>query len=66
MKIPKQETIVETYLRDETDDTKEYIVTRNLLGKYTLYKVKENDYEKVKTADTPIEFKKIARKDWSE
>lgn len=62
MKISKQETITETYIRDEV---KEYIVTRNLLGKYILYKVKENDYEKLKTAETPVDFKEIVMKDWS-
>lgn len=62
MKIPKQETIMETYIRD---DIKAYIVTRNLFGKYTLYKIKENDYEKLKVDDTPIEFKEIANQDWS-
>lgn len=62
MKISKQETITETYTRDKV---KEYIVTRNLLGKYTLYKVKENDYEKLKTAETPVGFKEIVMKDWS-
>ena len=62
MKIPKQETVTETYTRDEVA---KYIVTRNLLGKYTLYKVKENDYEKLKTAETPVGFKEIVMKDWS-
>ena len=62
MKIPKQEIIMETFMRDEI---KEYIITRNILGKYTLYKVNENDYEKIKTADTPIGLKEIAKKDWS-
>lgn len=59
MKLSKQETIMETYIRDGVAD---YIVTRSQLGKYTLYKVKENDYEKLKTAETPVGFKEIVKK----
>lgn len=62
MKISKQETITERYMKDGAED---YVVTRNNLGKYTLYKVKEDDYEKLKTAETPVGFKEIVMKDWS-
>ena len=51
MKIPKQEMIVERYIYDGVES---YIVTRNLLNKYTLYKIEENDYEKLKVAETPV------------
>ena len=62
MKIPKQETIVLTYL---FEGVKCYIVTRNLLGKYVLYKIMDNDYQKLKTADTPVKFDEIVEKDRS-
>ena len=60
MKISQQETIMRTYIYDGVE---RYIETRNLLGKYILYKIIDNDYQKLKVADTPIEFKKIIEKD---
>jgi hypothetical protein len=59
MRISKQETIMETYIKDGVAD---YIITRNSLGKYILYKVKEDDYEKLKTAETPVGFQGIIEK----
>lgn len=60
MKIPQQETIVVTYLYE---GIKCYVVTRTLLGKYVLYKIMDNDYQKIKTADSPIKFDEIVEKD---
>ena len=47
------------------DDVKCYAVTRDVLGRYTLYKIVENDYQKLKTAETPMEFDEIVKKDRS-
>lgn len=63
MKISSNEKIVVTYARG---DVKDYIATYHpLKGKYTLYKIIEDDYQKVKTSDTPIEFDDIIEKDRS-
>lgn len=62
MKIPKQEKIVLTYVFEGIDC---YIVTRNALEKYTLYKILNDDYQKLKTAEAPIEFDEIVKKDRS-
>ena len=62
MKIPKQEKVVLTYVFEGIDC---YIVTRNTLGKYVLYKIVDDDYQKLKTAETPIEFDNIVKKDRS-
>ena len=61
MKIPKQEEIVMTYV---FEGVKSYVVTCSLLRQYTLYKILgDDDYKKLKTADSPIEFDKIVEKD---
>lgn len=62
MKISKQEKIVLRYLFEGIEC---YTVTRNILGKYTLYKNTNDDYQKLKTADAPIEFDEIVEKDRS-
>lgn len=63
MKIPSQEKIVLTYV---FEDIKCYVVTRSILGKYALYKIVGDDYQKLKTANTPLEFDDIVEEDWSE
>ena len=63
MKIPSQEKIVLTYV---FENVKCYVATRNILGKYVLYKIVGNDYQKLKTADTPLGFDDIVEEDWSE
>lgn len=63
MKLSKQETIMETYI---FDGIASYIVTRNLIGKYTLYKIIDDDYQKLKIAESPIGFDKIIKKDRGE
>lgn len=60
MRISKQETIMRTYIFDGVE---KYVETRNLLGKYILYKIIDNDYQKLKVAESPIEFNKIIKKD---
>lgn len=62
MKISKQEKIILTYIFDGIDS---YVVTRNILGKYTLYKIINDDYQKIKTADSAVDFDKIVQKDRS-
>ena len=62
MKISKQEKIVLTYV---FEGIKCYTVARNILGKYTLYKIVDDDYQKLKTADTPMEFDEIVEQDRS-
>jgi hypothetical protein len=62
MKIPKNEHIVLTYVFDGVSC---YSITRNILGKYTLYKIINDDYQKMKTSDSPIEFDKAVEKDRS-
>lgn len=60
MKLPKQEKIVMTYVFEGIDC---YIVTRNLLCKYILYKIVNNNYQKLKTSDNPLDFDEIVKKD---
>lgn len=62
MKIPKHEKILMTYA---FEGVKCYAVTRNALEAYTLYKIIGDEYQKLKTAETPIEFDKIVKKDRS-
>ena len=64
MKIPANERIVVTYL---CEGIEKYIGTHNAIkDKYSLYKITNGDYQRVKTADTPIEFDKIIEKDEGE
>ena len=60
MKFPKNEMIVLTYVFDGTSC---YSVTRNMLGKYTLYKIINGDYQKLKIAESPLEFDKVVERD---
>lgn len=62
MKIPNQEKIVMTYV---FEGVKCYTVTRNALGKYVLYKNNNDDYQKLKSAESPIDFDEIVEKDRS-
>ena len=59
MRIPKQEQIMTTYLVDGVAD---YLATRNAVGKYVLYKITDNDYQKVQTSASPLDFDKIIEK----
>ena len=56
MKIPKQETIMVSYI---FENITEYVATHNILGKYILYKKNNNDYQKIKVSDNPLEFDRI-------
>lgn len=60
MKIPKQEQIVVTYLFGGIDS---YVATRNTAGKYVLYKVLDDDYQKIQTSASPLDFDKVIEKD---
>jgi hypothetical protein len=62
MKISKHEKILMTYV---FEDIKCYAVTRDVLGRYTLYKILGDDYQKLKTAETPLDFDEIVKKDRS-
>jgi hypothetical protein len=64
MKIPNNEQIVVNYVYE---GVKDYVVTYHpLRGKYILYRIIKNDYQKMKVADTPIEFDNIVEKDRDE
>lgn len=63
MKIPSNENIVVNYING---DVKDYIATyHHLKDKYTLYKIIDDDYQKIKISDTPIGFDDIIKKDRS-
>ena len=62
MNISKNETIMQRFVFDEVDC---YVVTRNLIGKYTLYKIINDDYQKMKVSETPLEFDELVKKDRS-
>jgi hypothetical protein len=64
MKIPSNEQIVINYVYE---GVKDYIATYHPLRcKYTLYRIIGNDYQRMKIADTPIEFDEIIDEDRSE
>ena len=61
MKIPSNEKVMVSYV---FEGVKCYVTTHNALkGKFTLYKQMEDDYQKLKTADSPLEFDEIVEKD---
>ena len=60
MKIPKNEQRLLTYVFEDVDC---YTVTRNILGKYTLYKITDGDYQKMKTAESAEDFDRVVEKD---
>lgn len=62
MKIPQTEKIVLTYVFEGVDC---YVVTQNILKKYTLYKIIDDDYQKLKTLESPLGFDEIVEKDRS-
>lgn len=62
MKISKQEKIVMRYVFEGIEC---YAVTRNVLGKYTLYKITNGNYQKLKISETPIDFDEVVEKDRS-
>jgi hypothetical protein len=63
MKIPSSEKIAVTYVFEGVE---EYVVTHNALrGKYMLYKIIDGDHQKMRTADTPVEFDEVVEKDRS-
>ena len=61
MKILKNEIGMTVYIFDNVEC---YKITRNTLGKYTLYKIiGDNDFQKMKIADSPLDLEKIIDKD---
>ena len=60
MKIPKNEQILLTYVFEGVDC---YVSTRNIFGKYTLYKITDEDYQKIKTAESAEDFDRVVKKD---
>ena len=61
MKIPKNEKPMTRYVFDGVVC---YRITQNSNGKYTLYKIiGEDDYQKMKTAETPIDLEVVIEKD---
>jgi hypothetical protein len=61
MTIPKSETGMTIYIFDEVEC---YKITRNTSDKYILYKIiDDNNYQKMKTANSPIELEAVIEKD---
>jgi hypothetical protein len=61
MKIPSNEKIVVNYV---CEGVKDYVATYHPLKcKYTLYKIMNEDYLKLKVAETPIDFDDIIEKE---
>lgn len=61
MKIPKNEIEMTAYAFDGVEC---YTITRNNLGRYVLYKIiGNNDYQKIKTADSPLDLEIVIDKD---
>ena len=64
MKIPNTEQITMSYV---SEGVKCYTVTQNALkGNFTLYKIVNKDYQKIATANSPLEFDKVVAKDRGE
>ena len=65
MKIPKNEKCMVSYIYD---DEIRYRITQNTInGKFTLYKtIKNDDYEKMSTADSPLKLDEVIKKDRKE
>ena len=61
MKMPKNERPMTRYVFDGVVC---YRITQSSTGKYTLYKIiGEDDYQKMKTAETPIDLEVVIEKD---
>ncbi len=61
MKIPKNEIGMTAYIFDGVEC---YTITRNTLGRYVLYKIiGDNDYQKMKIADSPKDLELVIDKD---
>lgn len=61
MKIPKTEKPMTRYVFDGVAC---YKITKNSNGKYVLYKIiGEDDYQKMKTAETPLDLEVVIEKD---
>ena len=61
MTIPKNETKMTSYIFDGVEC---YKITRNSSDKYILYKIiGDNNYQKMKTANSPIELETVIEKD---
>ena len=61
MKIPKTERPMTRYVFDGVVC---YKITQNSNGKYILYKIiGDDDYQKLKTAETPLDLEVIIEKD---
>ena len=59
--LPSNEKIVVSHL---FEGVKCYVTTHNALkGKFTLYKIIDDDYQKMVTANSPVNFNEIVDKD---
>ena len=59
--MPKNERPMTRYVFDGVVC---YRITQNSTGKYTLYKIiGKDDYQKMKTAETPIDLEVVIEKD---
>ena len=64
MNIPKNEKGMTSYI---FDGERCYLITQNTVnGKFTLYRIIGNDYEKMATADSPLKFDDVVIKDREE
>ena len=65
MKIPKQEKRMVAYIYD---GIKRYIATQHsVTKKFCLYKlIDDDDYERLKTAESPVKFEEVIKKDRGE
>ena len=63
MKVSKNEKEMVSHIFDGVEC---YVTAQNTInGKFTLYKVINKDYEKMITADSPLKFDEVIKKDRS-
>ena len=63
MKLSKKEQVLRVYKYDDVDC---YAVTRNASGQYTLYRIIDGDYQKMKTSESAANFTQLVEKDRGE
>lgn len=54
--LPKGQQIVLTYIKQ---DNTTYIISKDKFDRYTLYLINNNKPTKLKSADSPLEFKEV-------
>ena len=56
IKFTKGQQVVLTYIKK---DNTTYIITKDKFDRYTLYLINNNKPTKLKSADSPLEFKEV-------